>query len=129
MDSIKLINELKNNSEFKLLYNMVKKPVELGGFDIENVYVIETLFDKNGEYLQCKIKIEKNDSFFELVLNKVECINIYDYRELKNVTISIENGESDLVFLVKIAKDIVIDIKFNSGEININNQKLIFDLF
>lgn len=129
MDSIKLINELKNNSEFKLLYNMVKKPVELGGFDIENVYVIETLFDKNGEYLQCKIKIEKNDSFFELVLNKVECINIYDYRELKNVTISIENGESDLVFLVKIAKDIVIDIKFDSGEININNQKLIFDLF
>lgn len=129
MDSIKLINELKNNSEFKLLYNMVKKPVELGGFDIENVYVIETLFDKNGEYLQCKIKIEKNDSFFELVLNKVECINIYDYRELKNVTISIENGESDLVFLVKIAKDIVIDIKFNSGEININNEKLIFDLF
>lgn len=63
------------------------------------------------------------------MLNKVECINIYDYRELKNVTISIENGESDLVFLVKIAKDIVIDIKFNNGEININNKKLIFDLF
>ena len=129
MNSIKLIADLKNNSEFKLLYDIVKKPVELGGFDIENVYVIETLFDKKGEYLQGKIKVEKNDSFFEVLLNKVECINIYDYRELKNVTISIENGESDLVFLVKIAKDIVIDIKFNSGEININNKKLIFDLF
>ena len=44
--------------------------------------------------------------------------------KLSQTTISIENGESDLVFLVKIAKDIVIDIKFNSGEININNEKL-----
>ena len=47
MDSIKLINELYKHSEYKLLYDIIKKPVEMGGFDIENVNVIETLFNKS----------------------------------------------------------------------------------
>ena len=127
MDSIKLTNEWKNDLELKVLYDIIKKPVQLGGFDIEHVYVKESIFNENNEHLQGIIKIEKNDLCLELILNKVTNINIFDYQELKDVTISIENGENDLVFLVKNINGIVISISFIGGSFCLNNTiKYIF---
>lgn len=130
MDSIKLTNEWKNDLELKVLYDIIKKPVQLGGFDIEHVYIKESIFNENNEHLQGRIKIEKNDLCLELILNNItyvnifdcqEYINIFEYQELKDVTISIENGENDLVFLVKNINGIVISISFSGGSFNINN--------
>ena len=121
MNSIKLTNEWKNDLELKVLYDIIKKPVQLGGFDIEHVYVKESIFNENNEHLQGIIKIEKNDLCLELILNKITNINVFDYQELKDVTISIENGENDLVFLVKISNDIIVSISFLNGSFNINN--------
>lgn len=126
MDSIKLINELKNNPEFKVLYDIIKQPIEAGGFDIEHVYLRESTFNNNNDQLQGIIKIHQNDLAIELILNKVTDINILDYQTLNDVTISIENGENNLVFLVKVINDIVISVNFNDGIFKINNTKISF---
>lgn len=126
MDSIKLINEWKNNPEFKVLYDIVKQPIEAGGFDIEHVYLRESTFNNNNDQLQGIIKIHQNDLAIELILNKVTNINILDYQTLNDVTISIENGENNLVFLVKEINDIVISVNFNDGIFKINNTKISF---
>lgn len=126
MDSIKLINEWKNNPEFKVLYDIIKQPIEAGGFDIEHVYLRESTFNNNNDQLQGIIKIHQNDLTIELILNKVTDINILDYQTLNDVTISIENGENNLVFLVKVINDIVISVNFNDGIFKINNTKISF---
>ena len=126
MDSIKLINEWKNNPEFKVLYYIIKQPIEAGGFDIEHVYLRESTFNNNNDLLQGIIKIHQNDLAIELILNKVTDINILDYQTLNDVTISIENGENNLVFLVKVINDIVISVNFNDGIFKINNTKISF---
>ena len=126
MDSIKLINEWKNNPEFKVLYDIIKQPIEAGGFDIEHVYLRESTFNNNNDQLQGIIKIHQNDLAIELILNKVTDINILDYQTLNDVTISIENGENNLVFLVKVINDIVISVNFNDGIFNIKNTKSSF---
>lgn len=126
MDSIKLINEWKNNPEFKVLYDIIKQPIEAGGFDIEHVYLRESTFNNNNDQLQGIIKIHQNDLAIELILNKVTDINILDYQTLNDVTISIENGENNLVFLVKEINDIVISVNFNDGIFNIKNTKSSF---
>ena len=126
MDSIKLINEWKNNPEFKVLYDIIKQPIEVGGFDIEHVYLRESTFNNNNDQLQGIIKIHQNDLAIELILNKVTDINILDYQTLNDVTISIENGENNLVFLVKEINDIVISVNFNDGIFKINNTKISF---
>ena len=126
MDSIKLINEWKNNPEFKVLYDIIKQPIEAGGFDIEHVYLRESTFNNNNDQLQGIIKIHQNDLAIELILNKVTDINILDYQTLNDVTISIENGENNLVFLVKEINDIVISVNFNDGIFKINNTKISF---
>lgn len=126
MDSIKLINEWKNNPEFKVLYDIIKQPIEAGGFDIEHVYLRESTFNNNNDQLQGIIKIHQNDLAIELILNKVTDINILDYQTLNDVTISIENGENNLVFLVKVFNDIVISVNFNDGIFKINNTKISF---
>ena len=126
MDSIKLINEWKNNPEFKVLYDIIKQPIEAGGFDIEHVYLRESTFNKNNDQLQGIIKIHQNDLAIELILNKVTDINILDYQTLNDVSISIENGENNLVFLVKEINDIVISVNFNYGIFKINNTKISF---
>ena len=124
MDSIKLINEWKNNPKFKVLYDIIKQPIEAGGFDIEHVYLRESTFNNNNDQLQGIIKIHQNDLAIELILNKVTDINILDYQTLNDVTISIENGENNLVFLVKEINDIVISVNFNDGIFKINNTKI-----
>ena len=126
MDSIKLINEWKNNPEFKVLYDIIKQPIEAGGFDIEHVYLRESTFNNNNDQLQGIIKIHQNDLAIELILNKVTDINILDYQTLNDVTISIENGENNLVFLVKVINDIVVSVNFNDGIFKINNTKISF---
>ena len=126
MDSIKLINEWKNNPEFIVLYDIIKQPIEAGGFDIEHVYLRESTFNNNNDQLQGIIKIHQNDLAIELILNKVTDINILDYQTLNDVTISIENGENNLVFLVKVINDIVISVNFNDGIFKINNTKISF---
>ena len=126
MDSIKLINEWKNNPEFIVLYDIIKQPIEAGGFDIEHVYLRESTFNNNNDQLQGIIKIHQNDLAIELILNKVTDINILDYQTLNDVTISIENGENNLVFLVKVINDIVISVNFNDGMFKINNTKISF---
>lgn len=126
MDSIKLINEWKNNPEFIVLYDIIKQPIEAGGFDIEHVYLRESTFNNNNDQLQGIIKIHQNDLAIELILNKVTDINILDYQTLNDVTISIENGENNLVFLVKVINDIVISVNFNDGIFKINNIKISF---
>lgn len=126
MDSIKLINEWKNDPEFKVLYDIIKQPIEAGGFDIEHVYLRESTFNNNNDQLQGIIKIHQNDLAIELILNKVTDINILDYQTLNDVTISIENGENNLVFLVKEINDIVISVNFNDGIFNIKNTKSSF---
>lgn len=126
MDSIKLINEWKNNPEFKVLYDIIKQPIEAGGFDIEHVCLRESTFNNNNDQLQGIIKIHQNDLAIELILNKVTDINILDYQTLNDVTISIENGENNLVFLVKVFNDIVISVNFNDGKFKINNTKISF---
>lgn len=126
MDSIKLINEWKNNPKFKVLYDIIKQPIEAGGFDIEHVYLRESTFNNNNDQLQGIIKIHQNDLAIELILNKVTDINILDYQTLNDVTISIENGENNLVFLVKVINDIVISVNFNDGIFKINNTKISF---
>ena len=126
MDSIKLINEWKNNPEFKVLYDIIKQPIEAGGFDIEHVYLRESTLNNNNDQLQGIIKIHQNDLAIELILNKVTDINILDYQTLNDVTISIENGENNLVFLVKEINDIVISVNFNDGIFKINNTKISF---
>lgn len=126
MDSIKLINEWKNNPEFKVLYDIIKQPIEAGGFDIEHVYLRDSIFNNNNDQLQGIIKIHQNDLAIELILNKVTDINILDYQTLNDVTISIENGENNLVFLVKVINDIVISVNFNDGIFKINNTKISF---
>ena len=126
MDSIKLINEWKNNPEFKVLYDIIKQPIEAGGFDIEHVYLRESTFNNNNDLLQGIIKIHQNDLAIELILNKVTDINILDYQTLNDVTISIENGENNLVFLVKVINDIVVSVNFNDGIFKINNTKISF---
>ena len=126
MDSIKLINEWKNNPEFKVLYDIIKQPIEAGGFDIEHVYLRESTFNNNNDQLQGIIKIHQNDLAIELILNKVTDINILDYQTLNDVTISIENGENNLVFLVKVINDIVISVNFKDGIFKINNTKISF---
>ena len=126
MDSIKLINEWKNNPEFKVLYDIIKQPIEAGGFDIEHVYLRESTFNNNNDLLQGIIKIHQNDLAIELILNKVTDINILDYQTLNDVTISIENGENNLVFLVKVINDIVVSVNFNDGIFKIKNTKSSF---
>ena len=126
MDSIKLINEWKNNPEFKVLYDIIKQPIGAGGFDIEHVYLRESTFNNNNDLLQGIIKIHQNDLAIELILNKVTDINILDYQTLNDVTISIENGENNLVFLVKVINDIVVSVNFNDGIFKIKNTKSSF---
>lgn len=126
MDSKKFINELSKSPNYKVIYDIIKKPVEMGGFDIENANVIETLFNKNKEHFQGKIRIRKKDFSFDLILNKVESINIFSYEKLNDVTISIENGENDLVFLIKNGDEIVINVEFDDGEFNFDYTKIKF---
>lgn len=59
MDSIKLVNEWKYSNI--LIYDIIKKPVQLGGFFIENVYIMESSFVQNNRELRGIIKIKKKN--------------------------------------------------------------------
>lgn len=120
MDSIKLVNEWKESN--KLIYDIIKKPVQLGGFDIENVYIRESTFIQNNGELQGIIKIQKNELYFALILHKISNISIYDFQTLNSTTISIENGEKNLVFLSRFNDDDVFYIEFEGGSLNIDNN-------
>lgn len=120
MDSIKLVNEWKYSNI--LIYDIIKKPVQLGGFVIESVYIMESSFVQNNRELRGIIKIKKNELYFTLILHKISNISIYEFQTLNSITISIENGEKSLVFLSRVNDVVVFYIEFEGCSINFNNN-------
>lgn len=83
---------------------------------------MESSFIQNNGELQGIIKIQKNELYYEFILHKISNINIYDFQKLNSVTISVNNGENNLVFLSKNNDDVVFKIDFEGGSISIDNN-------
>lgn len=126
MDTIKLTNEWKEQKETKWIYDLIRKPIELGGLDIENVNVIKTSTTKTEDSsINAVLNCRKDKLSFDINLLGVNEIygNELSYSD---VLLSIENGTNELVLLIR-KEEILMHIRFQSGSFKLKNKSVCFE--
>ena len=126
MDTIKLTNTWKEQKETKWIYDLLTKPICLGGLDIENVNVTKiSTIKADGDSINAILNCQKDDTIFTINLYGVD--EVYNKESsYSNVLLSIENGSNKLVLLIK-EQETLMHIQFKSGSFKLDNNSVFFE--
>ncbi len=117
MDVIKITEDWKSPLGTKWLYDLLVKPISLGGIDIDNVAIKNIHFiKKDDETIIAQIECCKDYFNFAIILVNVNQAIFAGMDKCDNVIISIENTTGCLVLLVKKDNEVLLNIFFDNGE-------------